>query len=356
MLIPMLPGQDGPRTVREGPDLVPGPASRICAVFRQVVALSHTTVHFIDVRNPGSLRGSVLAVRHILRTQGFRALYRGHSLSLARAVPHAAVGFTAYEHARAVGPVTWIKRVKLNEPMQILMPTPAQNTPARRFVAGAIAGLAALPVTYPFELVRVRMATDAFASRLPDGNRVTPFSAIRSIWSSVGSSHAPSSPTPSTAPPPTNPSPSIRPPPPTSTLSHLAPFYRGFPITVLGSVPYRGGIFLTWETLHAYAATYLSPTTYASHRTKLDFSIGAMSGALAQAATYPLEIVRRRQQVAQREKGERGGVVEVVKHVYRSKGWRGFYVGMGLGLVKQVPMHAISLGTWQLSKRALGIA
>lgn len=124
---------------------------------------------------------------------------------------------------------------------------------------------------------------------------------------------------------------------------------------MLGSVPYRGGIFLTWETLHAQARLRLGPTTYASNRKKLDFFIGALSGAIAQAATYPLEIVRRRQQVATGEIGESGKVLDVVRTVWRTKGWSGFYVGMGLGLVKQVPMHAISLGTWQMAKRMLNI-
>lgn len=214
------------------------------------------------------------------------------------------------------------------------------------------------------------MATDSFSSLFPNAHR-SPLSAVRSIWASVGLPSSPPSSSPS--PPPTSSSPSAsasstpasaskpsaipRPPATTSpgTLSHLAPFYRGFPITVLGSVPYRGGIFFTWETLHAYCRSHLGEASYRTHKSKLDFLIGALSGAFAQAATYPLEIVRRRQQVASGEGHDHGRVRDVVRTVWRNHGWRGFYVGMGLGLVKQVPMHAISLGTWQAAKRMLDI-
>jgi hypothetical protein len=50
----------------------------------------------------GSWRGIPGALREIFRNEGFFGLYRGHSLTLARAVPHAAIGYTVYEASRRV--------------------------------------------------------------------------------------------------------------------------------------------------------------------------------------------------------------------------------------------------------------
>lgn len=49
------------------------------------------------------------------------------------------------------------------------------------------------------------------------------------------------------------------------------------------------------------------------------------------------------------------GFWETVGSVWHSRGWRGFYAGLGIGLVKQVPMHSISLASWQAAKVALNI-
>lgn len=49
-----------------------------------------------------SWRGGIRALKYIVETQGFLGLYRGHTLTLARAIPHAAIGYTLYEYARKV--------------------------------------------------------------------------------------------------------------------------------------------------------------------------------------------------------------------------------------------------------------
>jgi Mitochondrial carrier protein len=50
----------------------------------------------------GSWRGIPGALTQIFRNEGFFGLYRGHSLTLARAIPHAAIGYTVYEASRRV--------------------------------------------------------------------------------------------------------------------------------------------------------------------------------------------------------------------------------------------------------------
>ncbi|KAJ7251209.1 mitochondrial carrier [Mycena rebaudengoi] len=263
------------------------------------------------IRFSGSWKGAVQALQHIAQTQGIRGLYQGHTLTLARAIPHAAVGYTVYDKVSA-----W------------LMPTPEYQTSFRRLTAGAITGMSAMPLTYPFELIRVRLAVETTQS----STRPTPWSAIRGIMAEGRTSGG---------------------------ITRLVPFlhfYRGFTVSLLGTVPYRGGIFLVWETLNAHARNTLPPATLRANQTRIHLAIGAIAGTVSQLFTYPLEVIRRTQQASGKGTPNRMiGFQETVRSVWVRAGWRGFFAGLGIGLVKQVPTHSISLAAWQIAKKALNI-
>jgi len=216
--------------------------------------------------------------------------------------------------------------------VQLIMPTPQDQTSVRRLVTGALTGLSTLPFTYPLELVRVRMAIDTQVTH----ERATPARAMRHIWHE-----------------------GITPGRPPSSLLIAFPglhFYRGFAVSALGTVPYRGGIFLVWETLNAAIRAQLDDRTFDKNRGRIHLVVGAVAGATAQIVTYPLEVIRRVQQASGTKSPTRTiGFIETSGSVWQQRGWRGFYTGMGIGLVKQVPMHSLSLASWQAAKVALNI-
>ncbi|KAJ6631561.1 mitochondrial carrier domain-containing protein [Mycena sp. CBHHK59/15] len=263
------------------------------------------------IRFAGSWRGAAQALQYIAQTQGFRGLYQGHTLTLARAIPHAAVGYTVYDKVS-----TW------------LMPTPEYQTSFRRLTAGAITGLSAMPLTYPFELIRVRLAVETNQS----ATRPTPWSAVRGILAEGRSSGG------------------------VTGFMPFLHFYRGFTVSLLGTVPYRGGIFLVWETLNAHARKTLPPATLQANQTRIHLAIGAIAGTVSQIFTYPLEVIRRTQQASGKGTPNRMvGFRETVRSVWMTAGWRGFFTGLGIGLVKQVPTQSISLAVWQVGKKVLNI-
>lgn len=53
--------------------------------------------------------------------------------------------------------------------------------------------------------------------------------------------------------------------------------------------------------------------------------------------------------------GHRLRMGEVARRVFREKGWRGFFVGLGVGYMKIVPMTASSFYVYERSKYYLGI-
>jgi len=136
----------------------------------------------------------------------------------------------------------------------------------------------------------------------------------------------------------------------------LLKFYRGFTVSLAGIVPYAGTAFLAWGYLRAN----LVPVAPDGHRPRAmplaDLGIGALSGALAQTVSYPFEVVRRRMQVGgltQPGRWLRWG--ETARAIWMRGGARGFFVGLGIGYLKIVPMNAVSFAVWQGMKRLLGL-
>ncbi|KAL1682021.1 mitochondrial carrier domain-containing protein [Schizophyllum commune] len=296
---------------------VAGGAAKTAVAPLERIKILFQTHHKEFVAYSGNWQGVWLSLRHILRTQGVSGLYRGHSLTLARAVPHAAVGYTLYEGAK-----------------KVVMPTRELETPFRRTLVGAVAGVSVLPITYPFELIRVRTAMEADPTVKPDLRAV-----LRSIYSYEASLN------------------------PVSSRGTILHFYRGFMVTAIGTVPYRGGIFLVWETMNAWARDKLSPEFRAQNQHKIHLAIGAIAGTTAQVVTYPLEVIRRMQQASGYWLAAAGvqpmknqyAFKSTVQKIWRTSGWRGYYAGLGIGLVKQVPMNSISLSVWQAMKSVLDI-
>lgn len=261
----------------------------------------------------GTWSGAFRAVAQIYRDTGVRGLLQGHSVTLLRIFPYAAIKFMAYDQIQYV-----------------LMPTREQETNLRRFSAGALSGMTSVFFTYPLELIRVRMA---FQTRHSD-TRPSLIRVMQRIYheGSVKSS--------------TNGTANV------FTRFPTLKFYRGFTATITGMIPYAGVSFLCWGHLRS---KFLSdsqdrPTPLA------DLAIGAVSGATAQTVSYPFEVVRRRMQVGGLTRPERWlSWNETVRAIWRGGGVKGFYVGLSIGYLKVIPMNAVSFAVWVWLKRFLDV-
>ncbi|KAL9022791.1 MAG: hypothetical protein Q9185_000054 [Variospora sp. 1 TL-2023] len=281
----------------------------------------------------GSWFGVVTAMRDINRQSGVRGLFRGHSATLLRIFPYAAIKFLAYEQIRA-----------------ILIPSKQHETPLRRLFSGAFAGVTSVFVTYPLEVVRVRLAFET---------KEVGRSSLRSICTQIYHEQPPrivhsSSAAAMAAVPPV-------------PRSGLINFYRGFSSTLAGMLPYAGMSFLTHDTAGDWLRLpALAPYTTTANPKNADappilrywaeLLAGGFAGLVSQTASYPFEVIRRRMQVGGAVgDGHRLGMAETATRVWAERGWRGFFVGLGIGYFKVVPMAAVSFYVYERGKVMLGV-
>jgi solute carrier family 25 protein 16 len=154
-------------------------------------------------------------------------------------------------------------------------------------------------------------------------------------------------------------------------LAGVANFYRGFTATLAGMIPYAGASFLVhdgasdwlrgpdwakYTTIPGSAGGQANPDKPPQLRYWAELSAGGIAGVVSQTVSYPLEVIRRRMQV--------GGVVgdghrlrmkEVAMRIMAEKGLKGFFVGLGIGYLKMVPMTATSFLVYERAKWYLGI-
>ncbi|EAU29501.1 mitochondrial carrier protein LEU5 [Aspergillus terreus NIH2624] len=329
-----------------------------CAAKTVVAPLDRVKILF-QASNPqfakytGSWFGLVSAVRDIKHHEGARGLFKGHSATLLRIFPYAAIKFLAYEQIRAV-----------------IIPSRDKETPFRRLISGSLAGVTSVFFTYPLELIRVRLAFETKRS-----SRSSFTDIFRQIYHErVSPPSAPNAP-----PAGQGPAPNI-----TAAAegvssvvskavpsSGLANFYRGFAPTILGMLPYAGISFLTHDTvgdwlrlpaISQYTTIPGSETTNrkGSRRPQLtaaaELFSGALAGLVSQTSSYPLEVIRRRMQVGGVVgDGRRLRIVETARIIWMEKGFRGFWVGLTIGYIKVIPMAATAFFVYERLKWTLGI-
>ncbi|CAO3573274.1 unnamed protein product [Mortierella alpina] len=276
----------------------------------------------------GTWTGVFKAARDIQKTAGLRGLFQGNSATVLRIFPYAAIKFMAYEQYR-----------------NLLMPTRRDETPYRKLVAGSMAGVTSVFFTYPLDLIRVRLAYET---------KATPYmTLVRKIYNEPAGSRRPAR---------------------MSWLPELriTNFYRGFLTSVAGMIPYAGVSFFTHDVMQEFCREHI-PWTLKPHqnrglpdkngdysrpelRTVAELACGGIAGAVSQTASYPLEVVRRKMQVAGAlDPKVFMGMWQTTKQLYMAKGVRGFFVGLSIGYLKVTPMVAISFTVYERMKTFLEI-
>ncbi|KAF9113988.1 hypothetical protein BGX27_000381 [Mortierella sp. AM989] len=276
----------------------------------------------------GTWTGVFRAARDIQKSAGIRGLFQGNSATILRIFPYAAIKFMAYEQYRS-----------------LLMPSRRDESPYKKLVAGSMAGVTSVFFTYPLDLIRVRLAYETKASPY--------IGLVRKIYNEPAGGHHSGR---------MGFFPSLR----------ISNFYRGFLCSVLGMIPYAGVSFFMHDVAQEFCREFL-PWTLKSNqhrglpdrngdysrpelRTVAELACGGIAGAVAQTSAYPLEVIRRKMQVAGALDPKMFvGMWTTAKQLYIAKGMRGFFIGLSIGYLKVTPMVAISFTVYERMKSLLEI-
>lgn len=257
-----------------------------------IAPLDRTKINFqINKDVPYSFRAALLFLHKTYTHEGFLALWRGNSATMARIIPYSAIQFTAHEQWRK------LLQVDLHD-----------DTKVRRFMAGALAGITSQSLTYPLDLARARMAvTDKYSG----------YRTLREVFVKIWQCEGP------------------------RTL------YRGYWATILGVIPYAGTSFFTYDTLKK---EYYKYTGDSSPNTVISLVFGATAGVIGQSSSYPLDIVRRRMQttgVTAHCADRYLTIGTTLAKIYREEGFiRGFYKGLSMNWIKGPIAVGISFATY----------
>lgn len=221
---------------------------------------------------------------------GILHLWRGNSASMVRIAPYAAIQFTAHEQLK----------IFLANKNQDSYPN------LKRFFAGSLAGGIASFLTYPLDMIRARMAV------VGKKKYKTLRHAIMSVYKQEG----------------------------------IRTFYNGFIPTIIGIVPYAGTSFYVNGTLKKeYFKIYPGePLT-----TPYQLLFGGIAGACGQSLSYPLDIIRRRQQTDGLDgKGYRyRSMIWTIKYILHTEGLiKGLYKGLSINFLKGPIAVGISFTTY----------
>ncbi|CAG0906334.1 unnamed protein product, partial [Cyprideis torosa] len=140
-------------------------------------------------------RGVFSCLASVFRQEGLRHLYKGNGAQMVRIFPYAALQFTSFEiykrlYASMLGP----------------------HSHAGRFMAGSCAGVTAVTITYPLDVVRARLAFQGPHQHLYRGIA----DVLRNIFLKEGG---------------------------------LRGLFRGYLPTIAGMIPYAGLSFYCFETM-----------------------------------------------------------------------------------------------------------
>ncbi|KAL4451575.1 hypothetical protein ABPG75_007237 [Micractinium tetrahymenae] len=259
---------------------------------------------------PSSGLGVGAALRHVVHSEGLRALWKGNAVTIVHRLPYSAANFWVYEHVNE----QWKRHIPAAGPL-------AAGDVARRLVAGGVAGMTACALAYPLDLIRTRLAAQT-SQRYYTGIG----QALRTIAAEEGARG----------------------------------LYRGLGATLMQVAPSLAINYAAYETMRS---SWLAATDRDTPTVGMSLACGSAAGLISSSATFPLDLVRRRLQLRGQGGGGGGGgggaapatFASTFRSVVQREGFKGLYAGILPEYYKVLPGVAIAFMTYELMKKGLGV-
>ena len=307
--------------------LLAGGLAGACAKTVIAPADNIKILYQVDPNKRFTYKSALQTGKSIVASAGVRGLWRGHGATLLRVVPYAAVTFATFDRFHeAVNKALYSDPSELSDGAVVTLPdgtvqvnwtAPGPHDVVARFLAGAMAGATATALTYPLDLMRARQAASITSAPLYSSY----WSGFRSIVQGEG----------------------------------VTALWAGLKPTLLGIVPYAGLSFSIFHSIKREIRERGNYKTDSHIPTWARLLAGGAAGLLAQSLTYPLDIIRRRNQVGTLQGV---GTGRALRTIYATEGLKnGLFRGLSMNWMKGPVASAVSftvndrLKTWMARRQ-----
>lgn len=284
------------------------------AVSRTVVSPFERAKILLQLQGPEAqkaYRGMFPTIHKMYVQEGWRGLFRGNLLNCIRIFPYSAVQYAVFEKCK-----DWLRHQRGASSKDLYA--------WERLLSGSVGGIVSVAVTYPLDLIRARITVQtASLAKLNKGRLVR----APGVWETFTDVYR--------------------------NEGGFPALYKGIVPTTLGVAPYVAINFALYEKLRDYMDQ--SEKDFSNPLWKL--LAGAFSSFVGGVLIYPLDLLRKRYQVASMAGGELGFQYNSVAHaltsIFRNEGFFGAYKGLTANLYKVVPSMAVSWLCYDTIKDAL---
>jgi len=265
-------------------------------LLMQVQGMRSKRLQNVKSAAPGQ-RSMFVTMNWILKTQGFKAFWRGNAANVIRIIPNKAVLFFCNDYYKSI----YRERVSTVEKIP----------KAHKFFIGAASGATVAISTYPLDFVRTRISTQEgktaqYKGMLDCAQKTVQIEGVKGL-------------------------------------------YRGLFPTLMGIMPYAGLTLMCYETFKQFAPKKKSGETSIIYKL---MSAGS-AGCIAQTTVFPIDTVRRRM-VLQGEHGAKElykNSFDCVRSILKKEGVAGFYHGAFANIIRAIPNTAIQWTVLEETKK-----
>lgn len=227
--------------------------------------------------------GVVDCTTRVVQSEGFFALWRGNLANVLRYFPTQALNFAFKDVIKQA-----FKSSK-SDPQLVAF--------SKNIASGGVAGALSLFFVYSLDYARTRLANDNKAAKKGGGERQ--FNGMIDVYKKTIASDG------------------------------IAGLYRGFVISCVGIIVYRGCYFGFYDTLKPI----IIGDSKGGNLTA-SFVLGYAVTVTAGIISYPLDTVRRRMMMTSGEAAKYNGSWDCTKQIYQKEGFASFFRGAGANILR----------------------
>jgi len=249
-------------------------------------------------------KGIMDCTRRVQAEEGFGSFWRGNLANCIRYFPTQALNFAFKDKIKAAFP----NKKGDSEMLKF----------AKNVASGGAAGASSLLFVYSLDFARTRLANDAKSAKKSGGQAERQFNGLIDVYKKTLASDG------------------------------IAGLYRGFLISCVGIIVYRGCYFGFYDTLKPM----LLPKDAGL---AISFALGYAVTVSAGLVSYPVDTIRRRMMMTSGEAVKYSGSLDCAAKILKSEGIGAFFKGAGANILRGVAGAGVLAGFDKFQKLYIDI-